>query len=304
MCENIIPLSVEEFSRLYIGFHNILFPDDRLDDFILWDLIEELKLSSSMYGVKFFGVYLDGRIVGLFSTMKRSSNVIDCKVEVVGKPPGEFLGDAIISYLEKNCSMPQVIVPSGLVAVISKLEAVGYKLCNRFARLAVDLRKFDLNNFRELIERLSREGFTFKPLPSIMDRALDVVKLINETSKDEPTEGMSYTMSVEELKYLLDQGNLVRDACYVALKDEELVAVTLVMRASIKEAYFAYTGVLRPYRGLGLAKAIKALALSKLKELGYVKASANNNLKNKPIIAVNKKLGFKIVREYLEYRRI
>jgi GNAT superfamily N-acetyltransferase len=94
-------------------------------------------------------------------------------------------------------------------------------------------------------------------------------------------------MSVEELKYLLDQGNLVRDACYVALKDEELVAVTLVMRASIKEAYFVYTGVLRPYRGLGLAKVIKALALSKLKELGYVKASANNNLKNKPIIAVN-----------------
>jgi hypothetical protein len=37
--ESIIPLGVEEFSRLYIGFHNLLFPDDRLDDSTLWDLV-------------------------------------------------------------------------------------------------------------------------------------------------------------------------------------------------------------------------------------------------------------------------
>jgi GNAT superfamily N-acetyltransferase len=110
-------------------------------------------------------------------------------------------------------------------------------------------------------------------------------------------------MTVEELEYLIDQGRLVGDACYIAFKGGEVVAVTLVVRAGAREAYFTYTGVLRPYRGLGLAKAVKALALAKLRELGYLRASANNNIANKPIVAVNRKLGFKIVRESLDYRR-
>jgi GNAT superfamily N-acetyltransferase len=236
--------------------------------------------------------------------LRRPSDVVDCKVEVMGEPPGGLLGGVIFDYLERNCSRPQVIVPAGLTATtISRLEASGYKLYNRLARLAIDLKEFNLDNFRGYVERLSTGGLTFKPLSSVTDRILDVVWLVNETNRDEPTGGMSYTMTVEELKYLLDQGRLVGDACYIAFKDGEVVAVTLVVRASVKEAYFMYTGVLRPYRGLGLAKAVKALALAKLRELGYVRASANNNLVNKPIIAVNRKLGFKIVRESLDYRR-
>jgi len=301
--EGMIPLGVEEFSRLYIGFHNLLFPDDRLDDSTLWDLVEESRLASSMYGVEFFGVSVEGRIVGLFSLLRRPSDVVDCKVEVVGEPPGGLLGGVIVDYLERNCSRPQVIVPAGLTATISRLEALGYKLCNRLARLAVDLKEFNLDNFRGYVERLSMGGFAFKPLSSVMDRIPDVVWLVNETNRDEPTGGMSYAMTVEELKHLVDQGRLVGDACYIAFKGGEVVAVTLVVRASARKAYFTYTGVLRPYRGLGLAKAVKALALAKLKELGYLRASADNNLANKPIVAVNRKLGFKIVRELLDYRR-
>ena len=174
---------------------------------------------------------------------------------------------------------------------------------SRLARLAIDLKEFNLDSFRGYIERLSMEGFTFKPLSSVTDRIPDVVWLVNETNRDEPTGGMSYTMTVEELEYLLDQDRLLGDACYIAFKGGGVVAVTLVVRASAREAYFVHTGVLRPYRGLGLAKAVKALALAKLRELGYLRASAHNNLVNKPIIAVNRKLGFKIVRELLDYRR-
>jgi GNAT superfamily N-acetyltransferase len=301
---SIVPLNVEEFSKWYVNFHNILFPNDKLNDSTLRDLIEEFRLVSSMYGVEFFGIYFENRIVGLFSMLKRSSNIVDCKVDVAGEPPGEVLGDSIVNYLEQNCSSPQVIIPSNLTAVISKLEALGYRLYNRFARLTLNLEEFNFNNFREYVKKFSIEGLTFKSLFNVLDRISDIVKLVNETSKDEPTTGgMDYMMSVEELKYLIDQGRLVEEACYVAFKDEKVIAVTLVARASIKEAYFIYTGVLRPYRGLDLAKAVKALALTKLKELGYVKASANNNLENKPILAINRRLGFKIVREYLDYRR-
>lgn len=229
MHESITPLGVEEFSRLYISFHNLLFPDDRLDDSTLWDLIEESRLASSMYGVEFFGVSMEGGIVGLFSLLKRSSDVIDCKVEVVGEPPGEVLGDVIVNYLERNCSRPQVIVPAGLTATISRLEASGYKLHSRLARLAIDLKEFNLDNFRGYIERLSTEGFTFKPLSSVADRILDVVWLVNETNRDEPTGGMSYTMTVEELEYLLDQGRLVGDACYIAFKNGAFNSIVWIL---------------------------------------------------------------------------
>jgi len=301
--KSMIPLGVEEFSRSYISFHNLLFPDDRLDDSTLRDLIEESRLASSMYGVEFFGVSMESGIVGLFSLLRRPSDVVDCKVEVVGEPPGEVLGGVIVDYLERNCFRPQVIVPAGLTATISRLEASGYKLHSRLARLAIDLKEFNLDDFRGYVERLSMGGFAFKPLSSVTDRIPDVVWLVNETNVDELTGGMSYAMTVEEVKHLIDQGRLVGDACYIAFKGGEVVAVTLAVRASARKAYFTYTGVLRPYRGLGLAKAVKALALVKLKELGYLRASADNNLANKPILAVNRKLGFKIVRELLDYRR-
>jgi hypothetical protein len=167
--ESTIPLSVEEFSRLYISFHNLLFPDDRLDDSTLWDLVEESRLASSMYGVEFFGVSMEGGIVGLFSLLRRPSDVIDCKIEVVGEPPGGFLGGVIVDYLERNCSRPQVIVPAGLTGAISRLEASGYKLYNRLARLAIDLKEFNLDNFRGYIERLSTEGFQFHCMDSIYE---------------------------------------------------------------------------------------------------------------------------------------
>ena len=70
MHESMIPLGVEEFSRLYVSFHKLLFPDDRLDDSTLRDLVEESRLASSMYGVEFFGVSVEGRIVGLFRFAK------------------------------------------------------------------------------------------------------------------------------------------------------------------------------------------------------------------------------------------
>ena len=70
MHEGITPLGVEGFSRLYVSFHNLLFPDDRFDDSTLWDLVEESRLASSMYGVEFFGVSVEGRIVGLFRFAK------------------------------------------------------------------------------------------------------------------------------------------------------------------------------------------------------------------------------------------
>jgi hypothetical protein len=119
-----------------------------------------------MYGVEFFGVSVEGRIVGLFSLLRRSSDDIDCKIEVMGEPPREVLGDVIVDHLERNCSRPQVIVPADLTAAISRLEASGYKLYNRLARLAVDLKEFNLDNFRGYIERLSTEGFQFHCMDS------------------------------------------------------------------------------------------------------------------------------------------
>jgi hypothetical protein len=99
--------------------------------------------------------------------LRRPSDVVDCKVEVMGEPPGGLLGGVIVDYLERNCSRPQVIVPAGLTATISRLEASGYKLYNRLARLAIDLKEFNLDNFRGYIERLSTEGFQFHCMDSI-----------------------------------------------------------------------------------------------------------------------------------------
>jgi GNAT superfamily N-acetyltransferase len=57
-------------------------------------------------------------------------------------------------------------------------------------------------------------------------------------------------------------------------------------------AYNAFTGVLREYRGRGLAQALKLQTILLAKREGVRYVRTNNDSKNAPMLAVNRKLGY------------
>jgi GNAT superfamily N-acetyltransferase len=299
-----MPLDVETFAKKFLQFHNTLFPSDILDDSSLISVIKEFKMAQSYYGAELFGVFAGREIIGIFTSIKRTlDKTVDCKIDIIGNVETSNLGYAILAFIEKQCSAPEIVVPYNLKNVINVLESLGYVPCYRYARLALNLSNFNLDDFKHIIEKLNQIGFEFKPLANVITRIHEVVDLVNITHRDEPTTNVEKVISIEEFEKLLKDRLLISEASYIAMKDEKMIAVTLVVKITEKEASSMFTGVLRPYRGLGLAKAIKALALNKLKELNYLKISTNNAFENKPILAVNKSLGFEIVREYVHYRK-
>jgi GNAT superfamily N-acetyltransferase len=299
-----MPLDVETFAKKFLQFHNTLFPSDILDDSSLISVIKEFKMAKSYYGAELFGVFAGREIIGIFTSIKRTlDKTVDCKIDIIGNVETSNLGYAILDFIEKQCSAPEIVVPYNLKNVINALESLGYVPCYRYARLALNLSNFNLDDFKHIIEKLNQIGFEFKPLANVITRIYEVVDLVNITHRDEPTTNVEKVISIEEFEKLLKDRLLISEASYIAMKDEKMIAVTLVVKITEKEASSMFTGVLRPYRGLGLAKAIKALALNKLKELNYLKISTNNAFENKPILALNKSLGFEIVREYVHYRK-
>ena len=59
-----------------------------------------------------------------------------------------------------------------------------------------------------------------------------------------------------------------------------------------KHAYNAFTGVLREYRGRGLAQALKlkTILLARKESMRYIRT--HNDSKNAPMLAINRKLGY------------
>jgi RimJ/RimL family protein N-acetyltransferase len=60
-----------------------------------------------------------------------------------------------------------------------------------------------------------------------------------------------------------------------------------------RHAFNAFTDVLRQYRGRGLAQALKLQTILLAKRQGMHHIHTNNDSNNAPMLAVNRKLGYK-----------
>jgi GNAT superfamily N-acetyltransferase len=83
----------------------------------------------------------------------------------------------------------------------------------------------------------------------------------------------------------------------VALDGDRMVGCSIVFLPAYpgKGAYTGYTGVLREYRGRGIALAVKLLTVEAALAHGAPRMRTNNDFENGPMLAVNTKLGYQMV---------
>lgn len=83
----------------------------------------------------------------------------------------------------------------------------------------------------------------------------------------------------------------------VALDGDRVVGTSFLFYSHRpgKGGYTGYTGVLREYRGKGLALALKLLTVEGAVARGVPRMRTNNDFENPPMLAVNEKLGYKLV---------
>lgn len=114
-------------------------------------------------------------------------------------------------------------------------------------------------------------------------------------SVDEPGDVPVDAMSYETWRYSSwDNPGLDKEASAIALVGDEVVAFSMVKRDG-ERMFSDFTGTLPAYRGRGLAGLVKRAALSRAAERGVTVAYTSNDEENAPMLAVNKRLGYRPV---------
>ncbi|MET9310909.1 GNAT family N-acetyltransferase [Kribbella sp. NPDC003505] len=122
----------------------------------------------------------------------------------------------------------------------------------------------------------------------------DTIASLDEPS-DSPLDSVDYDQWLEEV---WNSPSVDRSLSVGAMAGEELAAFTVVETAADR-MWSGMTGTVPAYRGTGLAKLVKSVALRRAAAAGITSAYTSNDDENGPMLAVNNWLGYRRVQTEL-----
>ncbi|HWA84205.1 MAG TPA: GNAT family N-acetyltransferase [Fimbriimonadaceae bacterium] len=115
-----------------------------------------------------------------------------------------------------------------------------------------------------------------------------------ETSRDEPHNDPDYRPAFEQFQESVIEASWFDPrGQFVAAIGDAWIGLSAVGEVYEGSLYNLFTGVRRPYRGLGLARALKLVATRFAKESGKTYIRTSNDSRNTPMLAINAGLGYK-----------
>lgn len=91
---------------------------------------------------------------------------------------------------------------------------------------------------------------------------------------------------------VLDNPAFLPDSLIIAVDGERWIGVTHLTQSEPGLMYKQFTGVIRPYRGRGIALALKLVAIAVCQEHQATQVKTINDAQNAPMLAINRKLGY------------
>jgi GNAT superfamily N-acetyltransferase len=176
-------------------------------------------------------------------------------------------------------------------------EARGFKIEHHTFESTLDLTNFDEHRFDDLMARVHAEGYRFFSLTEagLTDENKHRLYEVNcAAAMDDPSNNGTFPDFYAFSKNVFEASWFRADTQILAsLADRWVGLAAIGIYLADNHAYNAFTGVLHEYRGRGLAQALKlqTILLAKKKGMRYIRT--NNDSKNAPMLAVNRKLGYK-----------
>lgn len=148
------------------------------------------------------------------------------------------------------------------------------------------------------------EGVTIVPFADL-DDPRPVYELDLAVSYDIPNEQYDAITFEEWVSDFWRVPVIDDDASLAAFVDGALAAVTMIrVDRPSGRAQNNLTGVLRPFRGRGLARLLKSHSLRRAADAGARIAITSNDATNAPMLAVNTRLGYRPFARRLEWERV
>ena len=136
------------------------------------------------------------------------------------------------------------------------------------------------------------EGVEIVSLAERPDLAEGAWRVDGEASRDIPVEGMTVRPFEEWRALYLEGPSAVREATLAALADGEVVGYASLFGYPGGFAEHGLTAVLRPWRGRGIATALKRSQIAWAKRAGYTEIRTANDEANVAMRGINARLGY------------
>ena len=101
--------------------------------------------------------------------------------------------------------------------------------------------------------------------------------------------------------HFIERPGMSMELIWVALDGNRPVATAHLRRYSREEAGNSYTGVLREYRGRGIARALKLEQIAWARDNGVRSIYTGNDANNSPMLAINRALGYEFLPAQIEW---
>jgi GNAT superfamily N-acetyltransferase len=176
-------------------------------------------------------------------------------------------------------------------------ERRGYRIDGHTFESTLDLTAFDYQGFAGAVEAAEATGirfFTMADLGNTDEAKRKLYELNRRTGLDNPGAGGTFPPFEEFQQFVFGASWYRADGQILAADGERWVGIAAVAYYPERNsAYNAFTGVERDYRGRGLAQALKLLAVRFAQRLGAAHIRTNNDSQNTPMLAINRKLGYR-----------
>lgn len=215
-----------------------------------------------------------------------------------GQGWGQALYDEALAFIQSyNGTRINSEVSEVEIEGLRFAEARGFVRIRHTFSSVLDLQGFDFSESMGAIEEVERAGIRFFSLADVGDTPEARRRLYDINARvamDDPGSDGTF-ISFEQFNHNFDTASWYRPAGQIVAADGPryvgLAAVGYFADANM--IYNMITGVDREYRGRRIAQALKLLTIRYAQEVGADYIRTNNNSENAPMLAINRKLGYR-----------
>ncbi|MCI0835335.1 MAG: GNAT family N-acetyltransferase [Chloroflexi bacterium] len=172
----------------------------------------------------------------------------------------------------------------------------GFEIDRHQFRSSITLSEFDGSSFTGRITELEAAGIVFTTLAELGDTDENRHRYYEadyRAAQDVPGEDFFESWPEYEVEVFGNE-EYRPEGAYLALDGDQIIGVAHVMLDTEHDRMEnLFTGVLREYRGRGIAQAMKLLTIKYARQSGVSEILTENDSENAPMLAVNGKLGYK-----------
>jgi DNA-binding transcriptional MerR regulator len=214
-----------------------------------------------------------------------------------GQGIGSALWDTLVKDLrERGATRLKSDVFDNDPQSLAFAEHRGFTIDQHFFNYELDLTTFDETPYLPTITALEAQGIRFCALADFPDNPETRRKLYDLNTSyvlDNPEQRAPWTFQGFE-EFVIRAPWFRREGQLLAVEGDQWIGMAPVsLVPETHSAHNLYTGVLPAYRGRKIATSLKVLAARYARRNAALKLLTDSNLRNAPILAINKKMGYK-----------